>query len=101
MFVVTVTFDAHADQADSLATLLLEQAQNSLKSEVACLRFDVARSTGNPQQFFLYEIYRDAASFAAHLETEHFISFNRQSGPLVASKQVQTWQLSYPREEQT
>ncbi len=94
MFVVTVTFDAQAGQADSLASLLLEQAQNSLQNEVDCLRFDVARNTENPQQFFLYEIYRDAAAFAAHLETEHFISFNRQAGPLVAGKQVQTWQLS-------
>jgi quinol monooxygenase YgiN len=96
MFVVTVTFDAHPDHVDNFARLLLEQAQNSLKNEVACQRFDVARNTENPKQFFLYEIYRDAESFAAHLETEHFICFNRQAEPLVTGKQVQTWQLSYP-----
>lgn len=99
MFVVTVIFDTHADQVESFAQLLLEQAQNSLQNEVDCLRFDVARSSENPQQFFLYEIYRDAAAFASHLKTEHFISFNRQAEPLVSGKQVQTWQLSHSREE--
>lgn len=99
MFVVTVTFDANAEQAGSLASLLIEQAQNSLKHEADCLRFDVACNNENPHQFFLYEVYRDAAAFAAHLETEHFTCFNRQAGPLVAGKKVQTWQLFHPREE--
>jgi autoinducer 2-degrading protein len=99
MFVVTVTFEASPGQAENFERMLLKQARNSLQNEVACLRFDVARSTENPQQFFLYEIYQNAAAFSEHLETTHFSSFNLQAGPLVVEKQVQTWQMSPPGEE--
>ena len=99
MFVVTVTFESIPGKADSLERLLLKQAQNSLQNELACLRFDVARSIENPNRFFLFEIYQDAAAFAQHLTTAHFGNFDQQAGPLVDNKQVQTWALSYQGDE--
>jgi (4S)-4-hydroxy-5-phosphonooxypentane-2,3-dione isomerase len=93
MFVVSVTFTAIPGKAESFEKLLLKQAQNSVENEEDCLRFDIARREDDPQQFFLYEIYRDAEAFAKHLETQHFLSFNQQAGPMVSSKQVQTWRL--------
>ena len=36
----------------------------------------------------LYEIYDDAAAFAAHMRTSHFLSFDAASAALVADKTV-------------
>ncbi len=40
--------------------------------EPGALRFDVLQGVEDPAQFFLYEVYRDAAALDAHKQTEHY-----------------------------
>ena len=44
----------------------------------------------------LYELYDDEAAFRAHLATPHFLQFNEQTAPWVASKSVATYQRAWP-----
>ncbi len=39
------------------------------------LRFDLLRSPDEPTRFVIYELYRDAASAAAHKETAHYLAW--------------------------
>jgi quinol monooxygenase YgiN len=93
MYIVTVIFDAVSGRADALEDALIAQAENSLRGEAACLRFDVAKDTAKPGRFFLYEIYENEAAFDAHLQTPHFLEFNKKTAEMVASKTVDRWAM--------
>jgi quinol monooxygenase YgiN len=92
MYVVTVVFEAVAGRGEELEQALLTQSDNSLREEVACLRFDVARD-GDDGRYFLYEIYEDEAAFEVHKQTPHYKSFNEKVAGMIASKSVERWTL--------
>lgn len=71
--------------------LMLANARVSLRDEPGCHQFDVLRNTGAPETVFLYELYANRAAFNAHLASTHFQSFDTAVAPMIASKDVQTW----------
>lgn len=91
MFVVTVEFIAHQGAEERFLARVLQQAQDSLREEEDCLQFDVCRSPEMPGTILLYEVYRDAAAFHAHLDSDHFKSFETEVADLVADKEVLLW----------
>ena len=91
MYVVTVHFQARQGHEEAFLEAMKQQAKNSLEREDHCVQFDVCTAPDDPGHIFLYEIYRDAAAFQAHLETAHFRDFNEATADLVQSKQVDTW----------
>jgi quinol monooxygenase YgiN len=93
MFVVTVTFEAFPDRAHEFLARVRQQAADSQSRERDCHRFDVCTDPERPGWVFLYELYSDAAAFRAHLESEHFKAFDAETGPMLRSKAVETWQL--------
>ncbi|MGF1620879.1 MAG: putative quinol monooxygenase [Rhodomicrobiaceae bacterium] len=93
MYVVTVVFDAVSGRADALEDALIAQAENSLREEAGCLRFDVARDAAKPGRFFLYEIYENESAFDAHLQTPHFLDFSEKTAEMVANKTVDRWAM--------
>jgi quinol monooxygenase YgiN len=92
MFVVTVIFELHAGRTEEFKPAMLAQARNSLEAEADCLHFDVCQNPEQPDEFFLYEIYRDRAAFDAHLDSDHFKSFDATVAPMVASKAVKFYE---------
>lgn len=100
MYVVTVAFEIRPEAAAAFLPLMLENARASLAEEPGCLRFDVCgEATADeaaPARIFLYEIYQDRSAFDAHLASAHFRSFDQATGPMVTSKQVDSWQLLAP-----
>ena len=91
MFVVCVEFGLSEGAMDDFLPLMMEQAANSLSREADCHHFDVCRDPEGADTVFLYEVYTDAAAFQAHLQSDHFKSFDAAVGPMVASKKVRTW----------
>jgi quinol monooxygenase YgiN len=49
-----------------------DNAVTSVGDEPGCLRFDVVVDNDDPDHYLFYEVYRDAAAFAAHRDSEHF-----------------------------
>ena len=92
MFVVTVTFVIRQEYLDEFMPVMKRQAQNSLTREQGCLQFDVCQDRKNPARVFLYEVYTDRAAFDAHLETEHFLDFDKTAGPWTISKVAEQWE---------
>src|SRR5262252_4632229 len=70
---VTVTWEAKDGQGDRVADILRRMA-SAVRAEPGTLMFWPHRSSENDRLFFLYELYTDAAAFAAHQETAHFKS---------------------------
>ncbi len=51
---------------------LREMAALVKQQEPDCVLYEVNRSQDDPDEFLLYERYRDAAALEAHRETPHF-----------------------------
>ena len=98
-FVIIVDFRLKPGTYDRFRALIVENAAASVRDEPGCRRFDVVVPEGESDRILLYEIYDDAAAFAAHLATPHFASFDAASAPLVAAKTVSRAQLVYAGSE--
>jgi quinol monooxygenase YgiN len=87
-FVVVVSLQVHPESLAPFRALVVANAETSKAREPGCRRFDVAIARGDPNAFLLYEIYDSRDAFRAHLATEHFLSFDKLTAPMVQSKKV-------------
>lgn len=87
-YVIVVDFELVPGAGDAFRALVDANARTSVREEAGCRRFDVFLPEGGRERVMLYEIYDDRAAFDAHCATPHFISFDRESAPLVARKTV-------------
>lgn len=94
MYVVTVRFEVEPAAAAGFLARVRQQAADSLTAEPGCHRFDVCVDPEAPERVFLYELYDDADAFQAHLATAHFLAFDREVGPAVRDKRVETYVLA-------
>jgi autoinducer 2-degrading protein len=90
-FVVVVDFRIKRDFIREFEHVMLKQAADSLALEPGCHYFDVVVDAGEPDLYHLYEVYTDAAAFAAHREYPHYHDFVAASTPLIESKVVRTF----------
>ena len=58
------------------------------RREPGSVRYDVLRQAtlaeGEPESFFLYEVYRSPEDFAAHQQTSHYHQWRDTVAPLMA-----------------
>ena len=94
MLVVIVDFVLKPDFVDAFRVEMLRNARASRDGEPGCRRFDVAFSEQDRTAVFLYELYDDAAAFAAHQQEPHFKEFNAKTAPWIASKALRTLVLA-------
>ena len=71
MIISAIQFTFEARDADKAETLLREIRDASVK-EPGVVRFEVGRSTDDPNVFVLWEVYRDQAAVDAHRASDHF-----------------------------
>jgi (4S)-4-hydroxy-5-phosphonooxypentane-2,3-dione isomerase len=93
-FAITVEFILRPGAMEAFRRLIDENARNSFDFEPGCQRFDVLVPCNSRDKIFLYEVYNDKPAFEAHLSTQHFLSFNRESTALVASKTISEFELA-------
>lgn len=86
MIAVIVDFVALEGKGDEVSEVLQTQARNSLEKESGCRHFDVCRNPEEPNKFFLYELYDDAAAVDAHGKTDHYVAFRARLDPLLDSR---------------
>lgn len=92
MLAITVRFNVKPGHEEDFFERVKNQARDSLDHETACKQFDVCRSPQDLRAIFLYEIYSDAAAFAAHLETPHFLAFDADTRAWVRDKIIEKWE---------
>lgn len=96
MFVITVRFAIHADALEAFLPLMMSNAAQSRADEPGCRQFDVCQDPDTPTAIFLYEVYDDAAAFQDHLLSAHFKAFDKATAPMIASKDVQSYERLDP-----
>ena len=70
-YVIVALWRARDGEAEELAKLLPELVR-ACKSEPGVIEFIAHRSRNDPNEFLLYEQYRDEAAFKEHQQTAHF-----------------------------
>jgi quinol monooxygenase YgiN len=75
-YVVAAIWKAKEGQADTILRVIEKMTPLSRK-EPGCLFYQAQRSLDNPNVFFLYEQYKDAAGYEAHMATPHFEQYVR------------------------
>ncbi len=75
-YVVAAIWKAKEGQADTILRVIEKMTPLSRK-EPGCLFYQAQRSPDDPNVFFLYEQYRDAAGYEAHMASPHFEQYVR------------------------
>ena len=70
-YILAVTWVAKPGNEDQVKELLRELHVESNK-EPGCITYEVHVDPEDARQFFIYEVYQDAAGLEAHQETAHF-----------------------------
>jgi autoinducer 2-degrading protein len=94
-YAITVAFELEDGAQAEFLPLIYANAEESVRSEAGCLRFDVLTAFPDPagSTVLLYEIYINRAAFDLHLASSHFKLFDRQSAALVAKKTVNDYNV--------
>jgi autoinducer 2-degrading protein len=66
--------DAKPGLADAFRQRIVELVRQ-VRREPGCATFTAYEARDTPGRFYLYEVYTDAASFDAHLKTDHVHAF--------------------------
>lgn len=78
-FAVSAIWEARDGEADAVADILARFVPQA-REEPGVKLFLVHRASENPSQFLFYELFDDAAAFAAHQRTDHFKTLVVQEG---------------------
>lgn len=62
------------------------------RQEPGVIEWVAYRSTSDPRDFVLYEVYRTETDFAAHRATPHFARYVAEIVPLLEGRAVSTWE---------
>jgi quinol monooxygenase YgiN len=83
--------DIDPAQVRAYKAALAEEIEASIRIEPGVLTLYAVSVKGQPEQVRLFEIYRDAASYQAHLQSAHFKKYKQQTQQMVKSlKLVET-----------
>src|SRR5688572_29184160 len=86
MFSLVVQMTVRSGRREELLAGMAANAEASVRDEPGCLRFDVCSVEGDDNRFLLYELYTDAAAFAAHKAAPHFAEWRTVAEQVVASQ---------------
>ena len=92
MYAVVVTFQIAPGDMPAFLRSAYHNAKTSVAQEEGCYRFDVCSDPERPNEVFLYELYEDRAALDAHLGTAHFHNFDVEVAPMIAAKDIRTYQ---------
>ena len=96
MLAIVVEFRIKPAFIEGFERAIVANATTSRDTEPGCRQFDVCRDPAEPQLFYLYEIYDDAAAFDAHCRTAHFLEMDALTASWVQSKAVHRYRRTNP-----
>ena len=88
MYVVVVEFTIKPEFCARFRERVEQQARDSLELESECHVFDVCVDPARDEFVLLYEVYSERAAFDTHLESAHFMDFDKMVRDWVESRQL-------------
>ena len=71
MIITSIHYTFAAEDSDKVESLFRELLEASIK-EPGVIRFEIGRSSDEPNVFALWEVYRDKDAVDAHYASKHF-----------------------------
>ena len=75
-------FTARPGAEDAVAGLVRDFAAR-VRAEPGNVMFEPSTVEDEPRRWFVYEVYRDAAAFQAHIAADYGAAFNSSLGPFI------------------
>jgi (4S)-4-hydroxy-5-phosphonooxypentane-2,3-dione isomerase len=86
MFSLVVQMEVRPGRREEFLAGMTANAEAAVRDEPGCLRFDICSVEGEENRFLLYELYTDAAAFAAHKASPHFAQWRTVAEQVVATQ---------------
>jgi autoinducer 2-degrading protein len=80
MYVIIAPLQIKEGYKEQFVAGLMENAGGAVRDEPGCLRFDVIQDANDSNRIWVYEVYKDEASFQAHTQSPHYLKFRGASG---------------------
>ena len=93
MFSLVVQMEVRPEHREEFLAGMAANAEAAVRDEPGCLRFDVSSVAADPNRFFLYELYTDAAAFEAHKASPHFAEWRTVAQQVVVGQVNTTGEL--------
>jgi len=77
--------EIYPDQLNAYKAALKEEIEVSVRTEPGVMTLYAVSVKAHPEQIRLFETYRDAASYQAHLQSPHFKKYKEQTQQMVKS----------------
>jgi quinol monooxygenase YgiN len=77
--------EIYPDHLDACKAALAEEIAASIRTEPGVLTLYAVSVKGHPEQIRLFEIYRDAGSYQAYLQSPNFKKYKEQTQQMVKS----------------
>lgn len=92
MHIVCVTVKVNPGMGDAFLAATKENRAGT-RQEAGNLRFDILRSAdpaapGEPEGFFLLEVYKTREDFAAHQQKSHYLKFRDAVADMMAEPRI-------------
>jgi len=75
-------------QMDAFVAATREVGQASVRSEDGCIALYAVVEKDNPARVRVFEIYRDATAYEAHVQTAHFRTFRTTTDSMVRTRKL-------------
>ena len=75
-------------QMDAFVAATREVGQASVRSEDGCIALYAVVEKDNPARVRVFEIYRDATAYDAHVQTAHFRKFRTTTDSMVRTRKL-------------
>jgi autoinducer 2-degrading protein len=79
MLALVVSLYVKPGMRDAFLKAAEDDSTCSVRDEPGCLRFDVLEDESDPDHFFFYEVYTDAAAIDAHRAAPHYARWTQAS----------------------
>jgi autoinducer 2-degrading protein len=88
MHVVCVTVKVKPGMGEAFQDVI-RRNRESTRQESGNIRFDVLKGAnapmeGEPEEFFLFEVYKTREDFTAHQQTPHYLAFRDAAADMMA-----------------
>ncbi len=93
MFSLVVQMEVRPERREEFLVGMTANAEAAVRDEPGCLRFDVSSVAADPNRFFHYELYTDAAAFEAHKASPHFAAWRTVAQQVVVGQVNTTGEL--------
>lgn len=92
-FVLIVDLEINPEHIDVFLQAANGQAENSVRLEPGCHRFDIVRSREQPHKVTHYEVFEDEAAFQTHAQMPHTAAFGARIQPWLVGVEMRQGDL--------